>query len=394
MLFKPFTTIRFRELGIVLMIIIYSFSIMRNNPQYIKSDGLGYYAYLPATFIYHDFDYGFMDDISKKYFGGNSHKFRVNIDGKITNLTWPGVSILWIPFFLIAHLLAILFGLTADGYSLIYQFSILAASFFYLFIGIKFLGRFLKISGFSNNTIFLSQLIIVFASPLIAYSSELVSFTHTYSFSLISIFFYYVRKASIKYKRKYIIIAAIVLALISIIRPVNAVIILAIPFLASNKESFFALIKNFFNDKYTLIISLLVFFAILSIVPVLFKVQTDHWFIWQYRKVETNEKVGFDFLNPKFFKFLFSYRNGLFVYSPILFISFLGIIPLFLKNKFESIFLLINLIIVVYILSSWHSWYYGMSFGMRAMIEYLPIFAYLFAIWKIGLYYYLKLKRI
>jgi hypothetical protein len=33
--------------------------------EIIKSDGKGYYAYLPAIFIYHDLNFGFFDKIEK-----------------------------------------------------------------------------------------------------------------------------------------------------------------------------------------------------------------------------------------------------------------------------------------------------------------------------------------
>ena len=77
----------------------------------IMVDGLGYYAYLPATFIYHDYTFSFFNEMHDKYdyvvFSDPATKqFTTEIDGISLDKYYQGVSLLWLPFFLLAHLIA------------------------------------------------------------------------------------------------------------------------------------------------------------------------------------------------------------------------------------------------------------------------------------------------
>jgi len=104
---------------------------------------------------------------------------------------------------------------------------------------------------------------------------------------------------------------------------------------------------------------------------IIYKIQGGDFFVYTY------PTEGFNFLEPQFFNILFSYKKGLFVYTPITFISLAGFVWLIKTNKFEALSLAIFLIFLTYILSSWWSWYYGGSFSNRAYVEYLPLFGLL-----------------
>jgi len=54
-----------------------------------------------------------------------------------------------------------------------------------------------------------------------------------------------------------------------------------------------------------------------------------------------------------------------------------GLIWWWLKDAFRTVALVLFLLAMVYFLSSWWNWWYGGSFGQRAVIEYLPFFAIL-----------------
>ena len=104
----------------------------------IESDGKGYYAYLPAIFIYNDLNFGFFDEIEKeKYFDENLYyDYRSWAHGNVINKYYCGTALAESPFFLVAHSLAHLFDLDADGYSKIYPVLISIAALFYLFVGL------------------------------------------------------------------------------------------------------------------------------------------------------------------------------------------------------------------------------------------------------------------
>jgi hypothetical protein len=77
---------------------------------------------------------------------------------------------------------------------------------------------------------------------------------------------------------------------------------------------------------------------------------------------------------------LFSYRKGLFTYTPLWFFSLLGLIFIFRKQKQAAIYWLVMFLIVTYVLSCWHQWYYGGSFGSRVFVEYYALLIVPFSI--------------
>jgi hypothetical protein len=106
-----------------------------NRP--IRGDAKGYYAFLPAIFIYQDLSYDFVDEMEMKYYpkdGSFEKAFRMNQpNGTVVNKCFPGTSIFYLPFFLLALLFSWMIGLPVDGYSILFQWSIAFAHFFYLF---------------------------------------------------------------------------------------------------------------------------------------------------------------------------------------------------------------------------------------------------------------------
>ena len=123
-----------------------------NSPWFpiIGGDGIGYYSYLPARYIYHDTNYDFKwfnKAYNDNYIGGFANpedNFMVQYKDKRINKYYPGLSLLWTPFFFIAHVIAEPLGYIADGYSLPYQVAIAIASLCYLFLGLYYLRKLLQ----------------------------------------------------------------------------------------------------------------------------------------------------------------------------------------------------------------------------------------------------------
>ena len=99
---------------------------------------------------------------------------------------------------------------------------------------------------------------------------------------------------------------------------------------------------------------------------------TGHWFFYSY----INE--SFFFTKPRIFETLISFRKGLFIYTPLMFVAFIGLF--FIKKRLPQLSSAIWLftIVNIYVVSSWWCWWYGGSFGLRAYIE-------MFALWSIPL---------
>jgi hypothetical protein len=339
---------------------------------YINADGKGYYAYLPATFIYHDLTFDFINQTEPKYYPpSNRCDFRGVINGSYIDKYFVGTALLWLPFFLMAHIVSLVLSLPADGYAPIYQYAILFAAIFYLWLGLLYLRKLLLTYNFSNVKILICQTLIVFATPVIFFTIHNPDYTHIYSFTLVTIFIYYAKKYFEVKENKYLIGVFITYGIIVLLRPINGMVIFALPFIAGNWNKLLDNIIYAFKEWKGLTIGLITCLLILSIQCTFYYIQTGHWFVWSH--VEER----FYFFNPHFTDVLISYKKGLFVYTPITFLALLGFITLLRKSIFEGLSLLFFLILVVYAISSWQCWWYGSSFGLRPMTEFMPFFAIL-----------------
>lgn len=359
--------------AIMLVMIVVSSNINWGGERYksvLESDAKGYYAYLPAVFIYNDLNFTFFDRIEKeKYFNENLfYDYRAFVNDSYISKYYAGTALVQMPFFLSAHALSIATKADTDGYSKLYMISVNVAALFYLFLGLLFLNRTLvsyQISERINSTIMIAS---VFGTNLFYYSISEPGMSHVYSFAFISIFFCYSRQFFTTFRPKYILFLSLLLGIIVLIRPVNGLILLILPFVAGSPDVFrnglFTLIKN---AKY-LAGGLILFFAIVSIQLIYYKLATGSFFVYSYIG------EGFDFLNPHIPEILFSFKKGLFLYTPLYLLAFAGCIYLWKKKRFMFWSWITFFLIITYIFSSWSNWWYGGSFSSRVYIEYIPLF--------------------
>jgi len=340
--------------------------------EFITSDGIGYYSYLPAIFIYDDLSLSFLPAVHKRnYSRSGLPEFTNEFNGKKVNKYFSGEALLLLPFFLLAHLLAYLFGFSADGYSGIYQWAVFVAALFYLWIGLVFLFRILKEYSSSGLLNFFTVCFVVFGTNLFYYVYYEPSMSHVYSFALICMFIYY---ASAYFRQgfyKHALGACVVLGLIVLVRPVNGLVLLILPFLAGTSEALLARSKELIANKKLLVVIIVIPLLIVLIQTFVWYLQCGKFMVWSYKG------ESFIFTQPHFIGLLFSYQKGFFIYTPIAFLSLLGFIKIYRESAYRFYTLSIFMIVLVYVLSCWWSWYYGMSFGMRALIDYYPLLAIL-----------------
>jgi hypothetical protein len=342
------------------------------HDKMIIADGLGYYSYLPATFIYHDFSFNFFNPIYPKYyppgFNPPTKNFINEFDGIKLNKYFPGVSILALPFFLMAHVLSYLFGYSADGYSPIYQYFMGLSAIFYCFLGLRFLKKILAKFNFNSAVQTFVIAALFFGTNLFYQTIYYPSASHVYSFFLIAGLCYYLILLfdnNETDKSKHVYYSLIFIAFITITRPQNVLILLLLPFFGATFPKTTSILKQLFSSYKIWIVVLLCIF-IVSIVPLLWYIQTGELFLNPY------QGEHYYFNKPHFFEALFSFRKGWLLYTPLMILCLLGIAQL--KNISKSINVLLFFIILIYINSSWWSWTYGpTSFSQRALVDFYII---------------------
>jgi hypothetical protein len=345
---------------IILLALFFSFRIW-DKERVIDWDISHYYSYLPATFIYGDFTFEDEDSLwHKSHFRFATTESGDTLPVKMTS----GQAFIYAPFFLAAHIYAKASkAYEANGFSVPYRFAILFSTCLASIVAFWLMGKVLMLF-FTETTAGLTC-IIIFTGTNIPYYSLVEPMTHVYSMALmcamILIFYRYLAKPGWQLAAT----VGLVTGLILLIRPSNLVILVFPLFLL------FAHRANIAWQK-----SLIHFGIVAAAIVFLWLPQIYYWHMLTGRLLYYSYAgEGFFFGQPEILKGLFSYRKGWFVYSPIVFIAFAGFPALYRVRRKEALAAFITLLLSFYLIFSWWCWWYGGSFGARALIEYLPFMA-------------------
>lgn len=336
----------------------------------VEADARGYYAYLPAVFIYHDLNFRFADSIEKgKYEGAYYYEYRIGSpSGKVINKYYCGTALAQAPFFLAAHLLAPLVGDDADGYSKIYMVFVNLAAIFYLILGLIFLSKTLTHLGISGINRSLTLLTIVFGTNLFYYTIGEPGMSHVYSFAFVGWWLLIACRLIGGGPLQLVVLLGAITGIIVLIRPVNGLIVLTIPFLAGDWKGLVSLFNRIFSH-WVILAAGVVFVAVAMIQPLIYNHSTGLWWVYSYGE------EGFHFLSPHITDFLFSYKKGFFVYTPLSLLIFGGAVFIWYRKPFALTSYLIFWAVVTYVFASWWNWWYGGSFSTRVFTEFLPVLA-------------------
>jgi hypothetical protein len=335
----------------------------------IEHDVKAYYSYLPAAFIYNDLTLKFLDDNPQIF----DEMWPVTLpNGNKMIVTSYGMSLLYSPFFLLAHSYSLLDNnFEADGYSLPYSMALTFSAAFYLLLGLFFLRKLLK-RYFKEWIVALVLLAVAAGTNLAYYATYEAAMTHCYNFALITVFTWLVIKWYESPSRKKAIGVGALFGLIALVRPSNILVFFILLLWDVKTWNDFTARLWFYIKRFDFVLIMLLFFFLVW-TPQFFywKAITDHWIFYSY----STKDASFFWGNPQIVDILFSYKKGWFVYTPIMFIAFLGIF--LLRKRMKEAFwpILIFAILNIYVQSSWWSWWFGGAFGLRAFIDSYGIMA-------------------
>jgi len=349
---------------LVVVVIIFSSKDWRKDNKIIAADVVSYYAYLPATFIFHDLKLEKRETFDKGIFWPEDLP-----DGNKVIKTTMGMSFLYAPFFFLSHGTAKLLGMEAYGFSAIYKIGLLIGVLVYFFLGLFFLQKIL-LRYFPDKLVALTTIVIALGTNLLYYTGREGTMTHLYNFALINLFVYLSVRWYEKQKFPVLLLLGALAGLITLIRPSNIVILL-----------FFFLYQVYswrtFIQRIKMVFSRFHWFLAMGLAFVLIWVpQMIYWYsVTGNLFVDSYPDERFYFGNPHFIDCLFSYRKGWFVYTPVMLLSVLGMPLLFKRMKEFGFAISVFFLSATYIIVSWWCWWYGGSFGMRAFVDYYGILA-------------------
>jgi glycosyltransferase involved in cell wall biosynthesis len=364
--------------------------LWKDEQRVIEWDAISYYAYLPAAFIYHDLSLAYADNYS------GPHKLLVwpekGPEGKYVIKTTMGLSLLWTPFFLAGHSTALISGSDAGGYSPPYKFFLLLSALIFLTAGLIYLRRIL-LEHASDKVTAIVLSAFVAGTNLYWYTLYQGTMSHVYSFALICAFTWYTMKwhkrtipvpgtdtqgskpahgsdpeGRSRNERGWLWPAArlgMLLGLITLIRPTNIIIVIlfllyGVTTLSGFRKRTLELVADYRQLAVMAVMALVVW------VPqmIYWKEMTGHWLYFSYGSDER-----FFFGDPAIIKGLFSWRKGLFIYTPLMIFAIAGIITLWLRRSPHALAVTLFMPINIYIIFSWWCWWYGGGFGQRAFID-------------------------
>lgn len=337
----------------------------------IYSDGAGYYAYLPVTFLYH-FDYNKfpagIDDSTGYHF--------IDHDGKKMATKYGcGVALMVSPFFGGTVLYSHIAGIPLEGgFSTAFFRMADVAAVFYLVLGLFFIFQVLK--RYTGKLVRYLSVIFIFAGTnLYFYAFRQPLMSHVYSFCAISLYLYAIHIFLEKGSWRSFMLVAFSASLAMLIRPVNGTILLLLLFW--NVDSFPAL-----KDRLRL---LLTWRNIATFAIIFFLVFLPQMWYWNYMfgaPIHYSYQ-GESFSNwndPKLAEIWFSPLNGLFIWNPVWFVFIAGVLLMIILRERNGILLLVFFLLTSYIIASWHSWFFGCGYGHRAFVDFLPLVAIPFGV--------------
>ncbi len=367
-------------LSILLIINLLSLTHFRNWDEWllINGDSMGYYAYLPMTFIHHDFKTlrlqtyhrtKNMSDHRNENYTPETMPERwipgvAAPNGNQVNIYTYGVAMMQMPFFTVAHLLAHPLGFAADGYSLPYRVLLLIGNLFYVMLGLYFLQKILR--GYvSELTTSLTLTVVMLTTNLYYFTAFNGFMAHSYLFCLMAILLFFTIKWHQTEQFKYLMGLGFIGGLITLIRPVD-VLFLLIPLLykITSLPSFLDKIRLFWSKKTSLFFAFLAFILLFLPQLIYWKYVTGNCFFNSY-----GDYFKFDFAHPHIQEGLIGFNNGWLIYTPVMAFAIIGIFMMRGKRRDFLLPIAVVLPIYIYIIYSWWSFNYINGFGSRPLID-------------------------
>ncbi len=343
-------------------------------------DALGYYLYLPTTFIYNNTanpetlptNKG-IDLIVTNYVADMAAQLGKTEKGHLVNQYTYGTAFFELPFFWIAHVWEKITRMEANGFSETYVTAIRMSGIFYLLAGLWLVCAILR-TFVTKHTAIAATCFVLLGTNLFWFSFYQSGMSHIVLFCLYATLLYATIKLHKQPAIKYFILAGFAAGFITVIRP-SDILCLLIPLLYNiyDRTSFSEKISFLKKQKLLLFVG-----AICLIIPILpqliyWKLLTGSFFYDSYKS------QAFDFLHPRIVEGLFGFKNGWLAYTPLMLFAIAG---LFYNRHFKAVrtIIFVLLPVYVYVIYSWWSYNYINGFGSRPMIHLYPLLIIPFAI--------------
>lgn len=340
----------------------WSFHVDRLGDFFLKAyDGLGYYQWLPTTFVQGHYDMMI-------------YSHRIAMD-KALSLYTLGVSVLELPFFLLAQWLTWLFGYENTGYSSPNAVAMMVSASVYTGAGAAL--SFNLARRFSSTPAALLAVFGIFGcSNLYFFATNSPLMSHVYAYFLISLFAWCSVRVIDGPRPAHVFGLLFSGAILVLVRQMNGIVIVFPVLLAwSSPGGIPEAWRNLMKHRVAWIGGL-----VLGLIP--WVLQMTYWqHITGHPIVDgyayKDEHFEWDRMVPGMV--LFSPISGWFVYNPVFFAVVAALLVHAWRNTRTARAVLIILVLTVFIYSAWWCWWLGAGYGYRGLIDFYGLLAIPFA---------------
>ena len=356
--------------GVVLILLtVFYYSGNWDIHKSLSWDVLGYYLYLPTTFLYDDvmlLKYAEYDALIKEYnLSDTFYQIAQAPNGNRILKYTMGKAVLISPFYFISDLYAMLFDYKRDGFSSPYHYGYFVGNLIYASLGIYFTSR-LLIKLYSKKIAFIVITLFIFGTNFYANTAIIIGNVHVPLFFLYSGLLWYTYKWHKDFKLKSIIWVAFFYGMLILTRPPEGIAIF-IPLLwgVTSWSKFKEKLNFLKSKKEQLIIAFLISTVIVLPQLLYWQIIGGEWVITDYG----NPAEGFDWFSPHLLDSLFSYRKGWLLYTPMMLLAIFGFYWLYKVKRELFASTLIFSLFTIYVTSSWSCWWFANSFGNRGYVH-------------------------
>lgn len=332
-------------------------------------DALYYYAYTRSIVV--DADIDFENEAYRENGGFPNPPEISEITGKVTNKFSPGVSLLWMPGFSIGQFLGWLLtslgilSFDLSGYGLLTLAPVVLSSITFGILGLMFIDKTLRELGFAQES-WHALIALFLTTPLFYYMTVDPVNSHPAAFMLASLLLYLSAVSYQKVSWQKTILAGLIAGMLILVRNQDFVLTLPIAvFLIWHSKGVLEKVNQFvlFYGSAFVVFSVQLFFTL-----ELFGLFTSPY-------LHRGEQLSW--LQPDFLRVLFSFENGLFVFSPLTLVAVIFLVRgyKFASSKKEQVFTLMScagFLLAAYVIASWGPEILGGPYGSRMFLSSLP----------------------
>ena len=356
------------KLALLLLMLLSVFQFHSLEKRMV-SDGFNYFAYVQS--FWKDFDVNFGNDYRLLGIEDRYGFETLTRTGHRRSIFSAGPAVFWSPFFLLGELFGRLAAWSGREVNLrgngpFHWNAVAVGSMVYGFMAVLLLQSLLR-RYFDNVTAFAATVLIWFGTGLHWYIVYQPWMSHALGTFTAVLFIWFWDRSRLQRGWRDALALGLLGGLMVCVRWQNG-LLLFLPL-------FDWLWAAWRRDRAVLVLGPILFAGFLvGLLPQLLAWKAIYG---QYLLLRPPHGAGFvGYFNPFFFETLFSSRHGLLSWTPLLWLGFLGLIPL-LRKRWPTVWMMtFCLILMTYVNMCIMDWWAGGSFSNRRFDGALPIFAF------------------